>query len=487
MVKTVRPIFRKLFQTVKDPVLILNTSCQIESVNDFAAQMLNIDQSSRQQLEMDEVSKLRWNNYLEKIKTNFGGFCNLNLKIGEKQFQEFRMMGYYHEKKDLIFVRISPQSETNSISQRNSIDIYSMFNDVSHGLLLTNLEGEIVDANALALQYIQCEKSQIIQRQHELLFDMFTDYEYSKLQYFANVMNVGQASINVSGISENGQISYYQMDSKFNYNMNLIVTTITDQTEKILLQQQLEQQQSLNSIGQMAASIAHEIRNPMTSLKGFVDLLRLNTSGDNQNYLNVMDSELQRMETILTELLYLSKPKERFYEETSIKQVVQEVIELMIPHAMNHNIMLKMVDCNYYHMHIMGNHNRLKQMLINLVKNAIEVMGNGGVIKIKLENHDGGVDVSVIDEGRGLSDSEMNHLFTPFFTTKPTGTGLGLALVKKVVEEHNGFINVESSMGLGTTFRISLPVCKSQYIRHDEDDSIKIWMNPKTFNRLPVV
>ncbi|PYF06494.1 ATP-binding protein [Ureibacillus chungkukjangi] len=485
MVKTVRPIFRKLFQTVKDPVLILNTSCQIESINDYAAQMLNIDQSSRSLLEMDESSKSKWNNYLKKIQSTLGGFCNLNLKIDEGKYKEFRMMGYFHEKKDLIFVRISPKSEASSINESNSIDIYSMFNDISHGIILTDLNGEIVDLNSQALQCMQCEKSQIIKKQHEVIFETLSDYEYSKLQYFANLMNGGRATINVS--SDIGKPSYYKMESKFNYNMNMIVTTITDETEKILLKQQVEQQQTLNSIGQMAASIAHEIRNPMTSLKGFVDLLRLNSNEDHQNYLSVMDSELQRMESILTDLLYLSKPKQRSYEETSITHVVKEVIELMIPHAIQYNVMLKMDDSNYCPISIMGNHNRLKQMLINLVKNAIEVMCSGGVVVIKLENHDGGVEVSVIDEGTGLSDAEMDQLFTPFFTTKATGTGLGLALVKKVIEEHNGTISVESNIGIGTTFKISLPISERQYLRHEDDNLIEMWMSHDSFNRLPVV
>lgn len=486
MVKTVRPIFRKLFQTVKDPVLILNTSCQIESINDFAAQMLNIDQSSNHSLQMDEFSKPKWNKFLTKIQKNLGGFCNLNLQIGENEYQEFRLMGYYHEKKDLIFVRISPKSESGVIQESNNIDIYSMFNDISHGIFLTDLNGEIVDVNAIALQYLQCEKSQIIMKQHEQIFDSLDDYEYSKLQYFANLMNGGRASIHVSSVSENGKINYYKIDSKFNYNMNLVVTTITDETEMVLLKQKMEQQQTLNSIGQMAASIAHEIRNPMTSLKGFVELLRLNSDGDNHNYLSVMDSELQRMESILTELLYLSKPKERIYEHTCINRVVKEVIELMMPHAMKHNILLKMDDFNYYQANVMGNHNRLKQMLINLVKNAIEVMGSGGFIVIKLESYEGGVEVSVIDEGKGLSDEEMDQLFTPFFTTKSAGTGLGLALVKKVVEEHNGTIIVESAIGSGTTFKISLPTYDSQYLSRDEENLADMWMRQESLNRLPV-
>ena len=145
-----------------------------------------------------------------------------------------------------------------------------------------------------------------------------------------------------------------------------------------------------------------------------------------------------------------------------------------------------MEDCNYYQSNIIGNHNRLKQMLINLVKNAIEVMYNGGVIVIKLVSNDGGVEVSVIDEGNGLSDDEMNQLFTPFFTTKSTGTGLGLALVKKVVEEHKGTINVESTIGFGTTFKISIPAYNNQFISREDEKLMEIWMGHQALNRLPV-
>lgn len=269
--------------------------------------------------------------------------------------------------------------------------------------------------------------------------------------------------------------------------MNMIVTTMTDETEIMLLKQQVEQQETLDSIGQMAASIAHEIRNPLTSLKGFLELIKINSSGDNLNYLNVMDSELQRMDEILNEILYLSKPKQVHYEEISVFQIVQDVVELMIPFALQNNIMLKIDSYNYYHLNIKGNHTRLKQMLINLVKNAIEVMVEGGTITIKLETNNDEIDVLVIDEGPGLTDREIDQLFTPFYTTKPTGTGLGLPLVKKVIEEHHGSINIESSVGVGTTFKISLPICDKKVICTEKEKLIDVWIKKESLDRLPVV
>ncbi|RNC98431.1 PAS domain-containing protein [Lysinibacillus halotolerans] len=488
MVKTVRPIFRKLFKTVNDPVLILNTSCQIESINDFAAQLLNIDPASRQELQLDELSKARWNDFVSKIQNELGGFCNLNVKIGENRYKEIRLIGYFHKEKNLVFARIALMTEKRSLlNQKSNLDIYSMFNDISHGIILSDKNGYILDANDMALEYFQCGKNHLINKQHEMIFEKLEDYEYSKLQYFANLLNTGRASVHVSGMNKHGEEIFLKLDSKFNYKMNMIVTTMTDETEIMLLKQQVEQQETLDSIGQMAASIAHEIRNPLTSLKGFLELIKINSSGDNLNYLNVMDSELQRMDEILNEILYLSKPKQVHYEEISVFQIVQDVVELMIPFALQNNIMLKIDSYNYYHLNIKGNHTRLKQMLINLVKNAIEVMVEGGTITIKLETNNDEIDVLVIDEGPGLTDREIDQLFTPFYTTKPTGTGLGLPLVKKVIEEHHGSINIESSVGVGTTFKISLPICDKKVICTEKEKLIDVWIKKESLDRLPVV
>ncbi|MEL3960342.1 ATP-binding protein [Lysinibacillus endophyticus] len=478
MVKTVSPIFRKLFQAVKDPVLILNTSCQIESINDYAAQLLNINNVTKQQpLPMDEPSKLQWASFVDKIRMDMGGFCVLNIKTSENQYRKIKLAGYYHEREKLIFARISLIHE----------EIFSMINDVPHGMILTAISGEIIDLNDIASNYIECEKCEIINCQHENIFDYLIDYNYSKLQYFANLMNNGRASINVSKTNRFGEEMFYKLESKFNYKMSMIVTTITDETENVKLKQQLEQQNSLNAIGQMAASIAHEIRNPMTSLKGFIELLKINSTEDGYKYLNVMDSEIHRMEKILSEFLYLSKPKERSFEKLSIAQIVDEVIELMLPHAVHHNVILR----NHYHDNqstlIFGNDNRLKQMLINLVKNAIEAMPNGGQITITLENKDSYIQLSVKDEGAGITELEQSNLFKPFYTTKETGTGLGLALVKKVVEEHNGSISVESTVGMGTTFIINLPFCEQNLQTQDEEELINYWTNRESVKKIPVV
>ncbi|RUL54299.1 ATP-binding protein [Lysinibacillus antri] len=362
-----------------------------------------------------------------------------------------------------------------------------MIDDVTHGLIFTNIDGEIVEMNELAAQYINCEKNALIYEGYERIFDNLIDYEFRKLKFMEKLLNSGRASLNVESHLDNGEALFLKLESKFNYKLGLIVTTITDETELITLKRQLEQQNSLNAIGEMAASIAHEIRNPMTSLKGFIELLKMNSADDSKKYLNVMDSELHRMESILSDLLYLSKPKQRSFETLSINQVVEEVVELMQPHAIQHNINLIMKCYDPYTAKIFGNENRLKQMLINLVKNAIEVMQNGGTIMVSIEYTDDGVLLAVQDEGQGIAEAELKQLFTPFYTTKEAGTGLGLVLVKKVVEEHNGSVTVESFVGKGTTFKITIPFCEQSFCSEYKDDRSNYWFENDSRKTLPVV
>jgi len=470
MVKTESPIFQDLFQTVNDPFLILNTSCQIESLNDQAAQLLNINENEKPTLKLDKHSEKRWANFLQNLLRDSGGFCTLNIMVNDEVYQEIKLLGYYNNHRNLIFARLVP------LDQPKVEHLYSLFNDISYGIIVSDLNGRIVDMNNIAQTLVDCAKWQVIHCPMEKVFERFTAKHESKLQYFTDLINKGQASIECQKRNSNCEETYLKFESKINYCMNLIITTVTDVTEKVILKQKVEHQNSLNSLGQMAASIAHEIRNPMTTLKGFVDLLKQISPDDGQRYIQVIDSELQRMESILTEFLYLSKPVNRHYEEVTLAEVIEEVTELMQPHALLHNVMLVFENYDIYMTKIMGNRNRIKQMLINLIKNAIEVMQNGGTITISMKIlQTGNLEIAIRDEGLGIAKDDLKNLFIPFFTTKTAGTGLGLALVKKVVEEHYGKINVESTLGEGTTFIIQLPMNHEEPIYCENKEDLIGW------------
>lgn len=482
MVKTVSPIFQELFQTTNDPVLIINTSCQIKSINDQAALLLNVDKHKTSFLEMDELSKTRWSSFMEKLQQEIGAKCTLNIKVDDENYRELSFIGFYSEKGKLIFVKIIPlhTHETHRMS--------TVIRDISHGVILSDNKGAIIDVNDIVINLLSVNKRQVIGNPLEKLFEKFHDFEFNKFQYYANLTNFGHASIRLTRCNDQGEEVYLTFNTKYNYSSNTFITTITDETEKINLKKQIEHQSPLSSIGQMAASIAHEIRNPMTSLKGFVELLKLNSTDNNQKYLDVMDSELHRMESILNELLYLSKPLERNYNEISIAQVIEDVIEIMQQHAIQHNIFIELEKNNVYLDNVIGNDNRLKQMFINLVKNAIEEMPNGGTITINMNRlKNDSIQIAIIDQGKGLAEDEVENLFVPFYTTKESGTGLGLALVKKVIEEHKGTISVESMIGRGTTFIIDLPLLEEQHLFNKDEQLMNVWVKNNVINNLPVV
>ncbi|WP_412176979.1 ATP-binding protein [Lysinibacillus macroides] len=208
----------------------------------------------------------------------------------------------------------------------------------------------------------------------------------------------------------------------------------------------------------MAASIAHEIRNPLTSLKGFTELLKLNADDESRMYLSVIDSELQRMEQILSELLVLSKPTTMKMELLELDQLVKQVIEFMLPDALMKDIAIQYISPSQQ-IYIGGNENRLKQVFVNLIKNAMESMHSGGTITIEMLTNDCAIaELLIKDEGAGMDSTTLKNLFQPFYTTKTKGTGLGLAFVKKVIEEHDGAIGVNSELQKGTSFHLQFPI-----------------------------
>lgn len=231
----------------------------------------------------------------------------------------------------------------------------------------------------------------------------------------------------------------------------------------VKLQEKIDHQNNLKLIGQMAATIAHEIRNPMTSINGFIELLRLNTTEENKKYLSIMKSELDRMDSILSEILCLSKPIDRKSEELSVDIIVNEMKEIMSPLANFHGITIEVKLENLYNPKIVGNHDRIKQLLMNLVKNAIEEMDKGGTVTITLKNVMDQLQITVCDQGRGIEKEKIPDLFKPFYTTKSNGTGLGLQIVKRIVEEHKGKIYVQSILEVGTSFIVEFPLVPESY------------------------
>ncbi|MDF0725407.1 PAS domain S-box protein [Cytobacillus sp. S13-E01] len=233
--------------------------------------------------------------------------------------------------------------------------------------------------------------------------------------------------------------------------VQIIIRDISDrkQAEELMLKSE-----KLSIAGQLAAGIAHEIRNPLTAIKGFFQLLQ---TEQKPQYYESIDSELNRIEFILSELLVLAKPTEVQFCCTNIQSVLKDVATLLDTQAILRNIQIQL-DFSTQELLIMCDENQLKQVFINLIKNGIDAMPDGGAITITTAISDGNVEIIVRDEGIGIPEELLTKVGEPFYTTKEKGTGLGLMVSYKIIENHQGTITVSSTLNKGTTFKLLLPL-----------------------------
>ena len=212
--------------------------------------------------------------------------------------------------------------------------------------------------------------------------------------------------------------------------------------------------------GQLAAGIAHEIRNPITAIKGFLQLL-IGENAGNRIYFEIINSEIDRIEEILKELMVLAKPNKQKYERVNLHSLLEQVITLMASQALLNNIQIE-TQFDFTNTWIIGDNNQLKQVFINYIKNAIEAMPEGGMVQINGSPLVGGqVRISITDQGCGIPEDILNQIGQPFFTTKENGTGLGLLVSRQIIKEHKGELYIESSRN-GTTLHVEFPLSSEQ-------------------------
>ncbi|MBN1277785.1 MAG: PAS domain S-box protein [Deltaproteobacteria bacterium] len=233
-----------------------------------------------------------------------------------------------------------------------------------------------------------------------------------------------------------------------------------DLTEIKSLKDEIERSKRLASLGRLAAGVAHEIRNPLSSIKGFATYFRdrYRENKEDQATANIMIQEVDRLNRVITQLLEFARPISINMVQTSIQPIIRHSLKIVNKQANEKNIKV-VKNLPPEAIEIPMDPDRFAQVLINLFLNAVEAMEEGGTLSIDLSRNEksGLVIISVTDTGRGIEKEVLEHIFDPYFTTRQSGTGLGLAIVHKIVESHNGEIKVESNIGKGTRFTVLLP------------------------------
>ncbi|WP_017755334.1 ATP-binding protein [Calidifontibacillus oryziterrae] len=235
-----------------------------------------------------------------------------------------------------------------------------------------------------------------------------------------------------------------------------IVIIGRDITDLRQAQEQLNRTEKLSVVGELAASVVHEIRNPLTSLMGFVQLLS-EKDREYYQYYTIMKDELERINHIVGELLLLAKPNTISFTKANLKKIIYDVVALLEIQAIQHNVL---IDVHYEKdlEEIECEPNQLKQLFINLIKNAIEASIEGGKVEIYIRKTSStSQSVLIKDNGCGISKERLERIGEPFYSSKEKGTGLGLTVSFKIVQAHRGKIKFDSVLKEGTQVQIELP------------------------------
>lgn len=220
---------------------------------------------------------------------------------------------------------------------------------------------------------------------------------------------------------------------------------------------QLKRADRLSAVGQLAASLAHEIRNPLASIEGAIDIVERATSEERRReFLAIIKKETVRLKNLLTNLLDFARPRPPQMRNARVEAAVESVAQLAAPKAAQRGIVLQtgipanlpLVECDV---------EQIKQVLLNIMLNAIEACSAGGKVVLTIRDQGDNIVIGVTDDGCGINEADLEKIFDPFYTTKEGGTGLGLPISYQILAQHSGEITVERNADKGTTFNLILP------------------------------
>jgi two-component system sensor histidine kinase HydH len=237
------------------------------------------------------------------------------------------------------------------------------------------------------------------------------------------------------------------------------ILLMRDITQIRELEKEVAKSRHLNSIASLAAGVAHEIRNPLSSIKGLAIYLkeRMQADSEDKEAADVIVAEVERLNRVITQLIEFARPLELKKEKSRLSDLIGHTIKLIDAEAQKNNITTRL-DVNRDEQYVDVDTDKIKQVFLNIFLNAMAAMKNGGRLEIALERGKEDVQVVVSDNGIGIKETDLPRIYDPYFTSKPAGTGLGLAVVQKIMEAHRGKIIVESVDGKGTKVILFFPV-----------------------------
>ena len=376
-----------------------------------------------------------------------------------------RKIEYYHVKQDQIRLTIDAKPSSYCLA---NLPVQALNWIEHHGFGffgVINSKGEILHVSSSIENILGYLPKQVIghsffrympRRIHKSFIDTFQLDTHYRQRFTIQLKSITEKQVWVDLIVKPIYIK--------NTNHPVYLFLVDNMTDKKEAEEILIRSEKMSVAGQLASGVVHEIRNPLTSLKGFIDLLQAGINRK-EEYFNIMIDEIEKIEKVSTELLYVSRPLTHDHTNQWIMKMIEDVIILLNTQAVKKNIRI-VLDCPE-DLVIYADRSQMKQVFINLIKNAIEAMADPGEIVVKVVKQGEFCTVSVIDEGPGIPMHLINQIKEPFFTTKKDGTGLGLMITTRIIDNHNGLFKIKSNLGKGTTFEIKLPHYDSANIKDE--------------------
>ncbi|BBH22935.1 hypothetical protein Back11_42800 [Paenibacillus baekrokdamisoli] len=321
-----------------------------------------------------------------------------------------------------------------------------------YGVIITDAYGQIVEINENSLAILQGENWNKENYMYSSVYQLGTIGAY-----FERVIDKREVCIGMElCLQVNGLPRYYILDVVPIYDsskaINRVVGNLRDITDMKTTEEMLRNTEKLIFAGQLAVSIAHEVRNPLTTVKG---MLQLSGKQLKPHFYTTMMSELDRMNLIVSEFMILGKPQNIIFKEEQCLAILQEVLTIFEFQATMNGITL---ECEFTQsLEIRCDRNQMKQMFLNILKNAMEALPYGGMIHVHLDAVDADQRIRITDNGEGMTEEVMSKIGEPFHTTKPEGNGLGMMIVQKIIATHQGRMKIASKRNEGTTVDIYLP------------------------------
>ncbi|MFJ7932965.1 ATP-binding protein [Sporosarcina sp. NPDC096371] len=453
-------------KVMKHISFLLNKSTKPVVVIDLEGTLLQVNNAFREEFHAEESGSINqfivgqsanlWDEIINSTKESEQKTVEMNVRLADGRKQVVNVHLMYLDDVHHIIAQFDVSHLSNGELSQN---VYlHAFRNTDSFMAVTDRHGIIRDVNNMHKEFFTLPKEYFIGKKVEELIGIFEKDPEFLDDYMKDITTHGDAKAIKRYERSVDDVRCYHISTFLDCETKTYLIRIDDRTEKMVLEERLAHSGSLSTVGELAASIAHEIRNPMTTLKGFVQLLKLSANDDATKYLSVIDDEIARMESILSEMLILAKPGLNKKSIFSLEVLVDDMIQVMHPKALLEGIAIQQKESNLRNTLIEADADKIKQVLLNLFKNAFEAMSPGGTLTtfIELDDEDQLI-LNISDTGKGMNEHQMNRVFMPFFTCKPEGTGLGLPFVLKTIEGYGGTVSVESEVGKGTTFIVTFP------------------------------